>query len=335
VASNVGKLQFVDGLATLTVDFDPNAVKDVGGSRDKAAMQKFYGDIIARCHQVGVQVLVGMHHAGNPPPSDRALEFREFMKEVVKQPDRMQEAIDGFLGQLDDFLFGADGATPDADGLSFDIEHGPPDVDVANNIVPPNAMPVADQVKFFTSFYQSAALLMQQRDKLLVVAVGQFGAGASSKPRSLAELDKAFNVGGSFAFTRSHPYTIALKDGQPIRNLILRPMAFGKLAHATTPEKLKVWFREIVDYALNFIGLDPAQFQIILELGENPGQLRSGSSDLAEICRTTLRPNRVGLAPFAHGGESWDIYKTIDGRLNAGERPPGTPGQPIQVPRRE
>jgi hypothetical protein len=88
-------------------------------------------------------------------------------------------------------------------------------------------------------------------------------------------------------------------------------------------------------------GLHPSQIQLGVKAAPNSKlATSSGHMEPNEIetrCKDLLRKNHVGIVTLSHAPIS-DLkslaFDTYDKALNPGEKPRGTPGQPLQVPSR-
>ena len=274
----------------------------------------FYGAVIDKCHERRVQALVGFHHALNAA-GGRATSFHAWMIEVHKMGSGGKAAIDAFAARLVEFY---DTNLPKYDGINFDIEH----------IAPVSAMSIAAQAKFFTHFYRAVAKLQAARNKFVAIAAGMFDNQFVSV--KIEDLQKRFDSGSTIPFAKTHPYQIA--KGFP--NIIIRPMAFGTESADKSIAGQQKWHEDIVEYAIETVGLLPGQFQLGFDIGSGNGEIalfKGGT--LEQRCSELLRPNRVGIIGFALSpNQNWTAVSAMDELLNPDEKPHGTVGQPLQSP---
>lgn len=326
--ANLGSMKGIDDLTILTTA--TNAHFQAGGDpktlgvawddsfdtfkKTDQEQRDFYRAVIAKCHERRVQALVGFHHALNSA-GGRAASFHAWMIEVHKRGAAGKAAIDDFAARLVEFY---DTNVPDYDGVNFDIEH----------IAPINLMPVAAQAKFFTHFYRAVAKLQAQRNKFVAIATGMFDNQFLSV--KIADLQQRFDSASTIAFAKTHPYQIA--KGFP--NIIIRPMAFGTESADKSIAGQQKWHTDIVEYAIETVGLLPGQFQLGFDIGAGNGEIElSTGGSLEQRCKELLRPNRVGIIGFAMSpNQNWTAVSTMDQLLNPDERPHGTVGQPVQSP---
>jgi hypothetical protein len=195
----------------------------------------------------------------------------------------------------------------DVDGIAFDIE--------LNGLKPEDA-------DNFGRFYAALAELLAARNKVLSIATGVGNVN-----------DESAWLGGF----RAQPFRLA--KGHP--NFLIRPMAYDNFA--LDDAAFFQWHKDIVDYALHRVGLDPAQFQLGLKISNNVySQDKSwvppkgwterkctfDAAGVADRCRTILRPNGVGLITFA----GWGDFARFNAALNPGCEPAGKAGAPLQAP---
>ncbi|MEM6990750.1 MAG: peptidoglycan-binding protein [Myxococcota bacterium] len=286
-----------------------------GANANKAGEIAFYSQIIQTCHSKGVQALVGFQHALNSA-GRRAQSFHRWMVAVHAAGASGKTAIDKFAKRLVD-RFVKD--LPDFDGITFDIEH----------IAPVSQMPIKAQAAFFTHFYRAVAKRLVPHRKFIAIAVGEFDNQLVSI--QIKDKQERFDHVSTQNFAKTHPYQLAL--GHP--NIILRPMAFGRLSAQKGVAPQQQWHQDIVDYALSTVGLAPEQFQLGFEIGNGLGRipLTSGGT-MKQRCSEMLRPNRLGIIGFALAAQqNWAGMAAVDSVLNPDEKPPGTQGQPLQSPR--
>lgn len=283
------------------------------GNKNPAAELAFYEGIVAACRAQGVQALVGFQHALNRP-GGRTADFHRWMQAVhAMGATEGDKALNLYAKRLSDFVFDQ---LPDADGISFDIEHIPP---VAEMSIP-------DQASFFTRFYRAISVRLATKRKIVAIAVGEFDNQVASV--AIEDLQARFDHATTMVFARVHPYSLA--KGFP--NILLRPMAFGSLSAQKGVAAQQKWHEDIVRYAMEVAGVPPEQFQLGVFLGSAPGEVSQRGPTMKQRCTEILRPNRVGLCEFALGGaHDWAGTKIVDGLLNEGD-PPNTLGQPSHAP---
>jgi hypothetical protein len=196
------------------------------------------------------------------------------------------------------------------DGVGFDLELNGLKAEHADNM---------------TRFYHALADLLAPRGGLVTIATGIGTKGHE---------DKCL---GTF---RAQPFRIA--KGKP--NIIIRPMAYDMFN--LSDAQFDQWHADIVDYALNTVGLDPGQFQLgikTIKNAESQDPKMKGankpagwsetkctlqSPQVVERCKTLFKPNNVGMINFA----GWSDFAAYNSALNAGKPPAGTVGHPLQVP---
>ncbi len=211
--------------------------------------------------------------------------------------------LDQYAADIMEFVFEKNKAN--VDGLGFDVEL--------------NGLKAADADNF-SAFYGKLADLLAAKKKFLHVATG-IGVGGSETA-----------LLGTF---RAQPFKLA--KGHP--NIIIRPMAYD-MFNLDDDAFLK-WHKDVVNYALNTVGLDPGQFQLGLKTihnskvaGYDPGPTWSptkctfDAGGVADRCKTVLKPNNVGVCTFA----GWLDFNAINAALNPGMPPANTVGSPLQVP---
>ena len=222
---------------------------------------------------------------------------------------RQQGTVASLTDHADDLLDFLDAqGFRDLDGLSFDIEL--------------NALN-ANDAPAFTTFYRYLAGKLAARNQILAVATG------TGLPPGPAAALGTFNA---------QPFDMAL--GSP--NFIIRPMAYD--AFGVSDADFLQWQADVVDYALNTLGLPPSQFQLGLKTSNNvtpiprpkkwppPGwSARACCFDaggVADRCQLVLRPRNVGVITFA----GWIDHKAVDAKLNPNLSPSNRVGEPLQVP---
>jgi hypothetical protein len=210
-----------------------------------------------------------------------------------------------YAQQIADFVFvksGFDGV----DGIAFDLE--------LNGLRPEHA-------DNFGKFYGALADILLPLGKVLSVATG------------IGDVNDESKTTGIF---RAQPFRLA--KGHP--NFIIRPMAYDMFN--LSDAQFDQWHKDVVDYALNKVGLDPGQFQLGLKISKNvhaqnwipdkgwsERKCTFDTPGIVDRCQHLLRPNGVGLVTFAGWGDS----QAFNSALNAGLPPAGTEGTPLQAPR--
>jgi len=205
-----------------------------------------------------------------------------------------------------DFVFDTNGF--DVDGIAFDLELNGLKAEDADN---------------FGLFYGALADLLAGKGKVLSVATG---------------VGNVNNEASWLGLFRAQPFRLA--KGHP--NFIIRPMAYDNFA--LDDAAFLQWHKDIVDYALNKVGLDPGQLQLGLKISKNvhsqdqswlppPGwserKCTFDTAGIADRCTNLLRPNGAGLVTFA----GWGDFAAFNAALNPGCDPAGTQGTPVQAPR--
>ncbi|MDD1679152.1 MAG: glycoside hydrolase family 18 protein, partial [Methanomicrobiales archaeon] len=196
----------------------------------------------------------------------------------------------------------------DVDGIAFDLELNGLKAEDADN---------------FGLFYGALADLLAAKGKVLSIATG------------VGNIDNESSWLGTF---RAQPFRLA--KGHP--NFIIRPMAYDNFQ--LDDAAFLQWHKDIIDFALNKVGLDPGQFQLGLKISKNVHSQDASwlppagwterkctfdTPGIVDRCKSLLRPNGVGLATFA----GWGDAQAFNAALNAGCDPAGTQGTPLQAPR--
>lgn len=187
----------------------------------------------------------------------------------------------------------------DADGIGFDLE-----IDTLG----------PDQKDNLALLYREVSNALAPRNGIVSYATAPF--------TSEGMVDTSPTLQGA----RTQPFSLA----RDIPNLIARPMCYiqDPIAFATIERS--------VDYAMGAAGLDPSQIQYGI-YGLAPKQ--GGPAATAKFCTNKLRPNRIGMVWYQVSQRATtalhdlDACKSAEAKLNPGEAAPGTPGQPIQIPR--
>lgn len=161
----------------------------------------------------------------------------------------------------------------------------------------------------------------------------------------LAGMNKWLHVATGIGEHASETGCLGTFQAQPFRlakghsNVIIRPMAYDMFN--LDDGRFLQWHKDIVDYAVNKVGLDPGQFQLGLKTGKNvkvkgydpgptwsPTKCTFDSNGIADRAKTVCKPANVGVCTFA----GYIDFKTVDAALNGGGTPAGTAGSPLQVP---
>jgi len=275
-------------------------------------------EVVANARSNGLQVLAGY---GIVPAAGSDLNARELAAEELRarrfnewlaDPDRMPDMAT-FADRVAAFVVtgslipGAPApACPAFDGISFDIEI------------------LRTEVKDrFTDFCRMLAMRLAPRGLIVAVAAG----GKVTDTHSFRS--PPGNPKGTLRF--AGPSTVAvdwrMAIGNP--NVIIRPMAYDA-GRGVTGATLRAWHRDIVAYALDTLGVSPAQFQ--LGVKTVPGNGTMSAPEVAIDCENLLRPRAIGVIEFHHLPSSGPLLTGINGVLNAGAPTPPVVGEPLQAP---
>jgi hypothetical protein len=282
-----------------------------GGSRVQTLQE-----VVANCRPNGIQVLAGygivpadgsdLDKPNLAAEKARAARFNDWLADPNRSPDMAT-----FVGRIVAFLAtgslnpaAAIPACPVFDGISFDIET--------------LRAQVADR---FTDFCRMLAMALAPRGMIVAVAAG------SKVTDTQAFRDPPGSPKGILkpapASTRAVDWRMA--NGNP--NLIIRPMAYDAGVSGAT---LEGWHRDIVGYALDTLGLSPAQLQLGVKTVKGNGLM--GPDRVAAECAGLLRPRSVGLINFNHVPGGGPLLAGFNRALNAGAPARPAVGQPLQVP---
>jgi hypothetical protein len=192
-----------------------------------------------------------------------------------------------------------------ADGLGFDIE---------------NTFMGAGRVANLDLLYKETADAMVPLNGIVYFANGPFtvdGVQCASHKANVAVL----------THMQCQPYGMAAG----IPNLMARPMCYDTFAYDFKPGLV-----DSITCALSTAsgggGLDPSQVQFGIDVGT------ASLSETLDFCTNNLRPNRIGFVVYQISQDNNAAQSTlkkcidIEKALNDGEAPPGTPGQPAQMP---
>jgi len=302
------------------IEFDP---ADPVGIPKKGAdpvqyRVRYYEEVLRLCHQLGIQVLAG--YSLLKPESARTQAFNAWLVRLVENPSQRSREIRRVVQLIDDFLFSGQCFKGDVfDGIGFDLEAVPGQ---KKNI---SEKELDRRGGVLKEFYHELAYRLATRNK--IVALAAYGLVDPTHWRG----------GRALNFGIAHQFQIAL--GAP--NILIRPMGYDAPprndGENLATSKLYRWHKEIVDWALKGAKLHPSQFQLGIKQnwgGQNLG-IVNNPEFLRRRCEELLRPNRLGLSVFAlgiKGKENWRKFERYNDALNPGEAPPGTVGQPLQVP---
>lgn len=300
--------------------FDPRFLRGALDDAVRAAKSK---ELIDACHAAGIQILCGYEGVAEGTTNSKPAEF---FKEFLRTGSIAQ--IEAHAAALHHLVFDELGL--DFDGIGFDIE----------------TIGVNTFDQEFEAFYGTLARLLAADNRILTFAAGAFAVDGETDPNA--------------AHMRSQKYRLA----KLAPNIIVRPMGYDG-GNVYDPVAKTGLHKDLIDCALNDVGLHPSQFQMGVKL---VGQLQVGTAPVRQKDGTTknepvfqkvgisapftradvqaritdlYRPNRIGLIGFSLGGPSVpsstamrsDI-KTFDAILNPSGPAPGTPGTPLQCPRR-
>jgi hypothetical protein len=228
----------------------------------------------------------------------------KLFKDWIRNP--VGPTLEQHAQDICEFLFEKNGF--DVDGIGFDLELNGLKAEDADN---------------FIRFYGALADLLAAKNKVLSIATG------------VGNVNNEASWLGTF---RAQPFRIA--KGKP--NIIIRPMAYDNFV--LSDDQFLQWHKDIIDFALNKVGLAPGNLQLGLKTSKNvhsqdqswmPPQgwterkCTFDAAGIADRCKTLLKPNNVGVVTFA----GWNDFASFDKALNEGREPAGTPGTPLQGPR--
>jgi outer membrane protein OmpA-like peptidoglycan-associated protein len=261
-------------------------VKDEGHSISEAD----YGQFVTGLHGVGIQVHAGLRILGAAAAGPIFLKW-------LRNAD--PAAMDRFASNVLDTL-----STSGFDGLGLDFEFG--------------GLVLKDTAKL-TDLLHRAAVALGTKHKVLTIAAGVFGVGASPFEE----------------FQKAQPPEMA----QGVPNIIFRPMSYkSNVSRGGAPEADSVSqdrIKKCLDHLLAKAKLHPNQVQMGINESGDPGGWVSGMSgklmtDIAGILRT----RRAGSVYWLLGALDPPTARleAIEQALNPGEAPPGSMHQPLQAP---
>ena len=244
---------------------------------------QYLRDILTIAHENGIEVLAGYEITDTGNAKGRR--GQSFVKLMATGTDAQLKA---HAEQIVKFLF--DDNQLDFDGVSFDLEINGLNAKHAANV---------------TRLYHHLAQLLKKRGGKLVAYATGLGVDRGNTVKE--------NTLGSFM---AQPFSI----GKGEDNILVRPMAYDV---ALKENALFAWHKAITEYAIDKVGLDPAQFQLgVKDIGNSAGNVTDPKL-VAKRAREFLRPKGAGLVIFATGERTaWAKYKIYDEGLNPASAPP-------------